>query len=204
MQKYLALVTVVMLAVPSLISCGTPSYKAPITIGEPAAPTLQLSYDTPLSLGSLPASGYVDLEPLNSVELDRLGLGGSSPLREPPYSPFNKYGMFWSEPFSVGQGDTIQVTIYSDTPVSWFGVDWSNLDIRGTLATTEEDEDGRSFDPQYPAHSSVDARLNSYRITLSYKIRDDTDCVLVVKNANPDRSWRVSMAIASKSAITSN
>jgi hypothetical protein len=150
----------------------------------------------------LPASGYINLDPVDSAELDRLGLGGPSPLLSPPSAPFNANGMYWSEPFSLVRGDTVQVTVKSDSPVSWFGVDWSLLDMRGILATTELDEDGRAFDPQYPARSSLDKGPNGYILTVSYKILYDIDYVLVVKNNNPDSAQRISIAVSLKPSIS--
>lgn len=196
MKKYLVLIVVVLVAVTALAGYGALSYQINSKTDGTADST------KPFSLAGLPAAGYIDLEPVNSVELDNLGLGGGAPVLDPPSSPFNNYGMYWSEPFTVAEGDNVQVKVYSATPVSWFGVDWSNFNVRGILATTEVDEDGRSFDPQYPAHSSNETTPNGYVLTVSYAFEKDTQCVLLVKNTTADRSQRVSMAVTAKSPFT--
>jgi hypothetical protein len=201
MRKYLLLATLVALVATAFSNCGTSSEEVLTGKGAVASASEPLR-ETPLSLDSLPAMGYVSLDPVNSVELDRLGLGGPSPLLDPPSSPFNRYGMYWSKPFSLVEGDTVEITVHSDLPISWFGVDWSSYAVRGILATTEVDEDGRAFNPQYPAHSSLDEGPNGYKLTLSYKIPDDTDCVLVVKNANPDNSRRLSVSVSLKPSLS--
>jgi len=198
---YLVIVAVAALLVTVFSSCVTSSDEVLLkTDGVmSASPSLK---NATLSLDKLPAAGYVDLDPVNSTELDRLGLGGPSPVRDPPSFPFNRYGMYWSEPFSLLKGDILQITVDSDSPVSWFGVDRSPFDVRGILATTEMDEDGRAFDPQYPAHSSLDEGRNGYKLVVSYKVTGDTDCVLVVKNHNPDNSRRLSMSVSLKPSIS--
>jgi hypothetical protein len=198
-RKFLALAIIAIMVASVLVSCHRISYEVPQKAGEAAISALPSLPNNPLSLGSLPAAGYIDLEPGNPAELDRLGLGGPAPVRNPPYSPFNKYGMYWSEPFSLAQGDSLQVKVYGDTPVSWFGVDWASFSIRGILATTEVDEDGRSFDPQYPADSSIVTGPGSYMLTVRYKFESDTECVLVIKNTSPDKQWRVMVNVTSKS-----
>jgi hypothetical protein len=196
MKKNLTLITVILLAMTALAGCGTPSYQANLKTAGPAGS------NTPFSLAGLPAAGYIDLGPVNAAELERLGLGGPAPINNPPSSPFNQYGMYWSQPFPVAEGDTIQLKVYSDTPISWFGVDWLSLNIRGILATTELDEDGRTFDPQYPAHSSVETGASGYALTVSYAFAKDTQCVLVVKNASAGSPQHLSMAVTAKSPFT--
>jgi hypothetical protein len=185
-------ITVLVTAVLALAGCGTP-HQTDQKTGRPAA-----ALSIPFSLAALPASGYIDLEPVDAAALQRLGLGGPSPVSNPPYYPFNRYGMYWSEPFYLAEGDTLKVTVSADTPVSWFGVDWSDLNIRGIVADMELDEDGRTFDPQYPASFSADGR----GLTVNYKSVKDTECVLVVKNASPDRSWRISVNVTAKSVFS--
>ena len=140
----------------------------------------------------------MDLMPLNSPALERLGIGGPSPVSEPPYYPFNKYGIFWSNPFTLAEGDTLQIIVHSDSLVSWFGVDWSDYSVRGTFATTELDEDGRAFDPQYPVGSSLSTDAHGYTLTLTYKILDDNGGVLVLKSNDPANSHRLSLAVSLK------
>jgi hypothetical protein len=201
MKKYLALTTFAVLLMVVFFSCGTPSDEARLKAGGVTSAPASIK-DIPLSLVSLPTVGRLNLEPVNSAELERLGLGRPVHLIDPPYTPYNDNGLYWSEPFSLIGGDIVQITVDSDTPVSWFGVDWSNYDVRGILATLELDEDGRAFDPQYPAKSSSENGSDGYRLTVSYKIRSDTNCVLVVKNANPENSQRLSMAVSLKPSIS--
>jgi hypothetical protein len=190
MQKYLSLVVCVILAGLLAAAAGQ-------------SPGLQKT-DGVLSLGSLPAYGNVTLKPVNSIELERLGLGGPSPVNNPPVSPFNESGMYWSETFSVVAGDTIQVKVYSDKPVSWFGVDWSSLEIRGILARMETDEDGRSFDPQYPVGSSVSAAPGKNVLTLNYTVRTNSDCVLVLKNNDPADSQQLAVSMTLRPSFSMN
>jgi hypothetical protein len=200
MRKYLFLVLLMLMAGALLVSATTPQQSAPKTDNVVTMP-LFLN-DAELSLASLPAAGYIDLTPLNVPELVSLGLGGPSPERDPPGYPYNQNGMYWSKPFSLVEGDIVQVTVYSESPVSWFGIDWSSLDVRGILATTETDEDGKSFNPQYPTSSSLEKAAGGYKLTTSYKILDDTDCVLVLKNTNPGNPQRISLNVALKPAIS--
>jgi hypothetical protein len=170
--------------------------------GKQASASLQPVSESVLSLANLPAGGYLNLEPVNAAELDRLGLGGPAPLVGPPDVPFEKNGIYWSEPFSLVAGDTVQITVKNASPVSWFGVDWINYDIRGILATTEVDEDGRAFDPQYPANSSLEKKPDGCTLTINYKIAHDTDCVVVVKNTNPLNSQKLSLNVALKPSLS--
>ena len=156
----------------------------------------------PLTLKELPASGIVNLEPLNTTELIQFGLNEPSPINSPPYTPYQKNGLYWSQPFPLIAGDTVQVIIKSTDPVSWFGVDWSDYSMRGLLATTELDEDGRAFDPQYPSSSSVIKDENGYKLVVNYKIKDDTDCVLVVKNSDPANTQLVSVSVSLKPSVS--
>jgi len=198
MWRYLAAIAAVALPVTILAGCGGPP-NGPPNAGGPDVSLLQ-SARAPLSLAKLPAAGYIDLEPADTPALDGLRLGGSSPLgEEPPFLPFDGYGMYWSEEFSLVRGETLQVKVYSDTPVSWFGVDWSDLDVRGVMTTCDVDEDGRTYDPAYPAGSSVDATPTGSMLTLSYDVHENTNMVVVVRNANPGRSYRLSMEITAKS-----
>jgi hypothetical protein len=183
-KKYLAMTAVTIVVAAAFTSCGT-------------APE-----EESLSLVSLPAAGMINLEPLNSVELDHLGLGGPSPTLDPPTLPYSMNGMYWSEHFSLVEGDILQIKVSSDTPVSWFGVDWSNLDIRGILATTELDEDGRSFDPQYPVSSTIDNTSNKYSLVIDYKILTDTECVLVLKNNRSSESSQLSVSASLRPQIS--
>jgi len=121
---------------------------------------------------------------------------------EPPYTPFDKYGIYWSDRFLVSQGDIITLKVRSEDPLSWFGVDWSSLDIRGLLATTELDEDGRSFNPQYPIQSSVQTGGGGHILTVVYAVQDDTQCVVVVKNANPHKPCELSLEVTLRSPFT--
>ena len=155
-----------------------------------------------LILNSIPTSGHLNLGQLNSTELNRLSLGGPSPNVSPPTAPYNDHGLYWSQPFSLIEGDTLNLTINSDFPVSWFGVDWSTFDVRGVLATTEMDEDGRAFDPQYPAASSRKQGTDGYVLKISYKIRVDTDCVLVIKNLTSDEAKELNVTAALKPSIS--
>jgi len=41
---------------------------------------------------------------------------------------------------------------------------------------------------KYPVSSSVEKVPNGYKLTANYKIPDDTDCVLVLKNTNTGNS----------------
>lgn len=195
MEKYLASVAIGILLVTALVSCGTPTQDAALKTGKSGVPA-------PLSLAGLPAAGLLDLKALNSSQLDRLGLERPVHLIDPPYTPYNDNGFYWSEPFSLIEGDTLRITVDSDTPVSWFGVDWSNYDVRGILATLELDEDGRAFDPQYPAGSSVEKGPDGYKLTVTYDITHDTDCVLVVKNSNPDNAQQLSLSVSLKPSIS--
>ena len=163
---------------------------------------LSSTNDNSLSLNRLPAAGYIDLAPADGAALDALNLGGPSPAGEPPFSPFDEYGLYWSDRFSLVEGDALQVEIQSDAPISWFGVDWSSLDMRGMVATCEQDEDGRSFDPQYPTSSSALVGAGGCALTLNYKIENDTQWVVVAKNANPERSCRLSIQVKKNSHIT--
>ncbi len=200
MRRYFTIAMVVILIAVISIGITTP-YKTTAATGSVATRSWSLK-DEPLSLLRLPAAGYVALDPLNSNGLEAIGLGGPAPANDPPDVPYNKDGIFWSEPFSLVEGDTLQVTVYSDSPVSWFGIDWSNLYVRGILATNEMDEDGKDFNPQYPVRSSLEQSPESYKLTVSYKIIDDTDCVLVVKNGNPNSSVRLSMTVSLKPSIS--
>jgi hypothetical protein len=199
MKKYVFIILMIVLAATLLVSF-IPFNSSPATGNVVTVPSS--GYRSELSLVRLPAAGYVDLTRLNAAQLVSLGLGGPSPDREPPDYPYNQNGMYWSVPFSLIEGDTVKVTVYSDTQVSWFGNDWSNLDVRGILATTETDEDGKSFNPQYPTSSSVQKVPNGYKLTASYKIPDDTDCVLVLKNNKTDSSPRLSVNVALQPAIS--
>jgi hypothetical protein len=197
MKKYLVLslaLSMVIMALTVFISCGKPSYEAALNISDKSVQTL--------SLVNLPSAGPVSIEPVNAIELDRLGLGGPSPFSSPPYAPYAKNGLYYSEPFALLEGDNLQITIHSDSPVSWFGVDWSPFALRGVLATTELDEDGRAFNPQYPIRAVLDEVPNGYKLTVSYKIMNDTDCVLLVKNNSPDNPQQLSVAVALKPSIS--
>jgi hypothetical protein len=187
---------VLFMAVVALPGCASRS-NSPTSSGK-TQNVLPSKFDNPLSLTSLLAAGHILLGPANSTERDFLGLGGPSPINEPPSSPFNKYGMYWSEHFAVIQGDVLHVTVSSDTPVSWFGIDWSISDIRGLLATTEMDEDGRTFNPLYPTQFSTSTGPTGYLVTADYNVLRDTECIIVVKNHNVDKSWPVSLSISSK------
>ncbi len=105
--------------------------------------------------------------------------------------------MYWSERFSLVEGGVLKITVYSYSPISWFGVDWSSLDVRGVFAPTDINEDGWSFDPVYPEHSSVDASSDGINLMLVYNIQESGDYQLVVKNANTLNSWRLSIAVTS-------
>jgi hypothetical protein len=201
MGKYIfpAVIAVILMA---LSGCGKAETASSMATGETPAPSLGASFAAPLEMAALPSSGYIKLDSLSAAGLDTLGLGGPSPAATPPSSPFNQYGMYWSEPFSLVKGDTVRLTVYSDAPVSWFGVDWKTLDVRGILATTELDEDGRTFNPQYPADSAVEQNANGYKMTVNYKITHDADCVLVVKNLNPDSSQRISLSLSLKPSLS--
>ena len=200
MKKYVFIILVIMLAATLLVSFTFPSKSFPAT-GDVETRSAS-GFHSELSLVRLPATGYIDLTRLNAAQLVSLGLGGPSPDREPPNYPYNQNGMYWSVPFSLVEGDTVRVTVYSDAPVSWFGNDWSSLDVRGILATTETDEDGKSFNPQYPTSSSVEKISTGYKLTASYKIPDDTDCVLVLKNNKTDSSPRISVNVALQPSIS--
>jgi hypothetical protein len=198
MRKYLALVMVAVL-VSAFIICETPSDKVSPGAGDSMSTLLE---EVPLSLDRLPAGGYLILDPGNSEELDRLGLGGPSPANAPPYTPYCKSGIYWSAPFSLVEGDIVEIVVYSDSPVSWFGVDWSNYDVRGVLATTAVDEDGRAFDPQYPTQSFLNKDAEGYQLMVIYKVQYDTDCVLVIKNSSPDIARRLSLSVSLQPSIT--
>ena len=200
MQRYLTLLTAIVLIVAISISLTAP-YKATAATSQVSTSSWSLT-GKPLSLGTLPAAGYINLDPLNSTALKSLGLGEPSPVSDPPNVPYDQNGIYWSEPFSLVEGDTLQITVHSNAPVSWFGIDWSNLYVRGILATNEMDEDGKDFNPQYPVRSSLEQSPEGYKLTVSYKILDDTDCVLVVKNGNPDNSARLSMNVELKPSIS--
>ncbi|MGD1120217.1 MAG: hypothetical protein ABR886_12175 [Dehalococcoidales bacterium] len=202
MRKYLVLAAVAVLGATAFTGCGTLSDDRMQDTDEHAALAPPAGDGALLSLGSLPVSGTIELAPLNAAELDQLGLGGGVPVDDPPYSPFDDYGMYWSDGFSLAGGDILQVKIHSSTPVSWFGVDWSSLDIRGLMATTEEDEDGRSFDPQYPTSSAVENGPDGCTLTVSYEVMEDTDCVLVIKNNNPDTARQLSLAVDLKHSVS--
>jgi hypothetical protein len=200
MKKYIFIILVIVLAAALIVSFKTSAQSTTLTGGVVTEP-LSLS-NSKLSLVRLPAAGYIDLTPLNNEKLVSLGLGGPSPESEPPVYPYNQNGMYWSTPFSLVEGDTVQVTVYSDSPVSWFGIDWKNLNVRGIVATTETDEDGKSFNPQYPVSSSVEKVPNGYKLTANYKIPDDTDCVLVLKNTNTGNSPRISLNVALQPSVS--
>jgi hypothetical protein len=202
MKKYVVLGVLAALLITVLTGCGTSPYLSSGNVSSDVTSSLSHITNAPLSLVSLPNTGRVNLDAINLKELEHLGLGVPSPLGAPPYTPYNENGMYWSEPFSLVEGDNLQITVYSDSPVSWFGVDWSLLDVRGVLATTELDEDGRAFDPQYPASSSLDGGPGNYRLTLNYKILYDDDCVLVLKNSNPENTQRLSVAVSLKPSIS--
>jgi hypothetical protein len=193
MKRKIAWLITLVLTVFIFISCSAP-------VADSLSPAALKG--TTLSLGSLPAAGYLKLAQLNFQELDRLGLAGPAPINAPPSSPYNSNGLYWSEPFSLVEGDTLIITIDSTSPVSWFGVDWSSFDLRGVLATTEVDEDGRAFDPQYPVESSSVQSSNGYKLTVSYKIQYDADCVVVVKNANPNDAQQLNLSAALKPSIS--
>jgi len=105
--------------------------------------------------------------------------------------------LYWSERFPLAQGDILRITVYSYSPISWFGVDWSTLDVRGVLALTDTDEDGWSFNPLYPDYSSIDTNSDNTRLTLDYEIRENGDYQVVIKNTNTLKSWQLSLAVAS-------
>jgi len=182
------------------LNLPSPTYLA-VTPGlketEVAVPAAEFVSEMPLTLVSLPAAGRLDLEPANEVLLENLGLGGASPLNDPPYFPYNKNGLYWSERFPLAQGDILRITVYSYSPISWFGVDWSTLDVRGVLALTDTDEDGWSFNPLYPDYSSIDTNSDNTRLTLDYEIRENGDYQVVIKNTNTLKSWQLSLAVAS-------
>lgn len=202
MSRLLKVFAIGVLAVTTLAGCGVPSAATPAADGLQAFPLAFFNGMT-LSLAKLPASGSIVLAPVDTAALDSIGLGGPTPLgEEPPSLPFDEYGMYWSERFSVGEGDTLQVKVSSATPVSWFGVDWSNLDIRGVVTTCDVDEDGRTYDPKYPVNSSVASDPTGSTLTLNYAVPNDTEMVIVVRNANPSQSYRLSMQVTRQSHFT--
>jgi hypothetical protein len=155
----------------------------------------------PFSPAALPAKGYIEIGPVNTPELERLGLEGPAPMLNPPYQPYNEHGLYWSQPFNVKEGDVLQVKVYGDTPISWFGVDWQELNLRGIVATTELDEDGRTFDPQYPADSTAEQVAGGYALTMTYNFTKDRQCVLVVKNASVDK-WKLSVDLNARASFS--
>lgn len=166
--------------------------------GEAGAPwTPESIPETPSSLARLPAAGYVDLGPADEDALRSLGLGGSLPLRDPPSFPFNHGGLYWSEPFLLDEGDVLSVTVGSSLPVSWFGVDWSPLEVRGVLALTDEDEEGWSFGAVYPAASSVESGPGSVALVVTYRIEVTGEYQVVVKNADTVMARRLSLSFVS-------
>jgi hypothetical protein len=146
--------------------------------------------DGQFSLARLPASGYINLDPVNDGKLNKLGLG-PEPVSNPPSLPYNQFGVYWSQQVQMYEGDTLLVKITSDTPVSWFGVDWNVLNLRGIVAKMDLDEDGHTFDPQYPVDSSASMVDGKYILSVKYKFDDDAKCVLVVKNNSTDIPWHV-------------
>jgi hypothetical protein len=200
MRKYLTLLTLILFTI-TFFGCAVPADKTQNKSDMAAADSSMLE-SVPLSFASLPATGYINLDPVNPAELDHLGLGGPAPLNPPPSTPYSQNGLYWSEPFPLVEGDSVQIKVRSDFQVSWFGVDWSQYDVRGILATTEVDEDGRAFDPQYPAQSFLNKDADGYELTVIYKIQYDTDCVVVIKNANPDNARRLSLSVSLKPSIS--
>ncbi len=197
MRKYLILLTSLGLALIGIVAWSILSDRATekATLG-----TLVNAVQTaPLSLARLPALGYISLSPNDESALDDLGLGGVSPWREPPSYPFVASGLYWSEHFSLTEGDRLHVWVLSAQPISWFGVDWSLLPIRGVLASTELDEDGRSVNPLYPSRWSSRAAANGTLLSLEWDIAYDAECALVVKNSDPAQEQRISVVVEGSS-----
>lgn len=147
--------------------------------------------DVPLTMAKLPSQGYIDLSPSNEDALEKLGLAGSTPSREPANLPYDENGLFWSNQLLLNEGDVVRITVHSQSPVSWFGVDWSDLAVRGVLAMTDVDEDGWNFVAEYPEHSSIDAASGTMR--LAYQIPESGDYQVLVKNSNSSTSYRLTL-----------
>ena len=201
MRKFLVVLMGLSLAVVGLVAWSTPSDRAAETpgpetlVGEPAQ-------TAPLSLDQLPAVGYISLAPNDESTLNELGLGGVSPLREPPSYPFVASGIYWSEHFSISEGDRLHIFVLSPQPISWFGVDWSLLPLRGVLASTEVDEDGRSFNPLYPSRWSSRTDANGTLLSLEWDMAYDTECALVVKNSDPAGGRQISVLVEDSSPFS--
>ncbi len=148
-----------------------------------------------LTLAHLPAVGTLVLERGDENALTELGLGGPSPLNQPPALPYNQNGLYWSEQFSLVAGDELTVIANSGTALSWFGADWADRDIRGVLALTNIDEDGWNFMAIYPASANAEDGHNSHRLTLHYTIREGGDYQIIIKNANPAQPQNLSLAV---------
>jgi len=160
----------------------------------PASAELPNDAKTPdvkqLSLARLPADGYVTLDRVDEAKLKSMGLS-PEPWDSPATLPFNQYGVYWSQQVQMYEGDTLTLKITSDTPVSWFGVDWKLLNLRGIVAKFDMDEDGHTFDAQYPEDFSTGMADGKYILTVKYKFEDDSKCVLLVKNNSADTQQQV-------------
>ncbi len=181
----------VVLILMTLAGCDAPSLADPLK-----KTASSCGCEEQLSLAKLPAAGYIDLDPVNEGTLNKLGLGGPEPVLNPPSLPFNQYGIYWSQQLQMYKGDTLLVKVSSDTPASWFGVDWKLLNLRGIVAKMDLDEDGHTFDPQYPVKSSANVVNGKYVLSVKYKFDDDSKCVLVVKNNSEDTPWHVSVNVS--------
>jgi hypothetical protein len=212
MKRFLSLAAILLLLLTGMFSCIGPVTTPPSTFTpvpsisafipdlsetEASVPALNSMPETPLSLARLPAVGCLDLGPSNETALNALGLGGALPTREPPYLPYQENGLYWSESLSLVEGDLLNITVYSCLPVSWFGVDWSKLDVRGVLALTDIDEDGWSFVPLYPDQASIKVNQEGTSLILTYIIQDTGEYQVVVKNASTLKSWRLYLTVMS-------
>jgi hypothetical protein len=191
----------------ALVALGLVAWNLPSDQPVQSAGPKQLAADeatqaTPLSLAKLPAAGYVSLAPGDATALDKLGLGGPSPVSEPPSYPYSASGIYWSQRFSLVEGDTLRLWVLSPEPLSWFGVDWSPLSVRGVLASTELDEDGRTFNPLYPSRWSSQLDNAGTLLSLEWDMPGDTECALVVKNSDPARTQRVTILVEDHSPFT--
>lgn len=154
-----------------------------------------MSTDTFFGPARLLATQDIALDIDNEEKLNALGLGGSFPQNAPPDLPFNSYGLYWSGQFSLVSGDRLNVRIQSDSLLSWFGLDWSNLDVRGVFALTDIDEDGWNFIPLYPDNTSVEKSATGTEIDLDYIIQEDGEYQILIKNSSIRKSNQLSLAL---------
>lgn len=199
---FLALVTVTFLSCRHSPDISPPSASTDVAAGlkemVAGAPALESIPDTLLILVKLPAAGCITLSPSREDALSSIGIGGASPSNEPPCFPYSENGLYWSEKFPLTAGSLLNITVYKDSPLSWFGVDWSALDVRGVLAFTDTDEEGWSFNPKYPDYSIAKVVPTGTRLDIGYLIAESGEYQVVVKNSSQLNAQRLFVAVAAR------